>query len=495
MIQTQILFCVLFCQTFSLLKENKNKWGTFHENQVSILTNDNFGDFIANNRVVFVKFFTPWCGYCKAMASDYASLAKKMNNSPDGIPLTQVDCTTSRVVCDDNDIEGYPTLRLFIRGEMIKYKGHRTSQDIQKFIKEKTTWDIKEVKNESELIPIRNHKNAVLIYLQSENSEQLNIFKNASVLIEGVQFYWALADNLPSVLVTQRPLKGINILVYRDFDPEVKIMNSDSLVSFHELRKFIEEAEKPSVVEATEELVNDIFQNTKKTIFMFYTFSSDPLLPVFKDLSQMHQDTVLFVRVDKNKPEFSGIIDVLGVRQDATSVIICEPEGSSVLKYKMQAPFSDGQLFVFFDAYLKKSLPIYYRSEVIPLNDINVVQTIVGDNFEDRVLKSPQIIFLKIYSPACLHCKEIAPVFEALAVEFKSNSRIVFAEFNGRFNETPHLNIEFFPDFRLYIPGGKNEPVLFQGERSFEGLKNFIEKHLLRKIGTDRQTTGDTETL
>ena len=76
------------------------KWGVEVDEHVSVLTKDNFDDFVSKNPKVFVKFYAPWCGHCKAMAPAYSSLAKKMNEQEDGIPIAKVDATVEKELAE-----------------------------------------------------------------------------------------------------------------------------------------------------------------------------------------------------------------------------------------------------------------------------------------------------------------------------------------------------------------------------------------------------------
>jgi thiol-disulfide isomerase/thioredoxin len=62
------LLLASFCET--------GRWGHPVEENVTILTDKTFKEFIETHPKVFVKFYAPWCGHCKAMAPDYSKLAK-----------------------------------------------------------------------------------------------------------------------------------------------------------------------------------------------------------------------------------------------------------------------------------------------------------------------------------------------------------------------------------------------------------------------------------
>ena len=60
-----------------------------------------------------VKFYAPYCGYCKKMIPAYNKLAENLKELVD---VVAVDCTDSmnQDVCGKYRIEGYPTLKFFV---------------------------------------------------------------------------------------------------------------------------------------------------------------------------------------------------------------------------------------------------------------------------------------------------------------------------------------------------------------------------------------------
>ncbi|KAH0945787.1 hypothetical protein HN011_000786 [Eciton burchellii] len=84
----------------------------------------------------FVKFFAPWCGHCKRLASTWDELNKKFiaNNN---VNILKVDCTleVNKQLCDEQEVEGFPTLYLYRDGRKItEYDGSRNLDDLYEYV-------------------------------------------------------------------------------------------------------------------------------------------------------------------------------------------------------------------------------------------------------------------------------------------------------------------------------------------------------------------------
>eukprot|EP00270_Netrium_digitus_P017740 TRINITY_DN6592_c0_g1_i2.p1 TRINITY_DN6592_c0_g1~~TRINITY_DN6592_c0_g1_i2.p1 ORF type:complete len:149 (+),score=42.81 TRINITY_DN6592_c0_g1_i2:477-923(+) len=87
------------------------------------------------SKVFFVKFFTPWCGHCKRLAPTWEELGAKVERKD--ITISRVDCTASKELCGKKEIRGYPTLKVFFKGEEVsRYSGPRDVESLHTFIVE-----------------------------------------------------------------------------------------------------------------------------------------------------------------------------------------------------------------------------------------------------------------------------------------------------------------------------------------------------------------------
>ena len=97
----------------------------FAEDEVVVLTAENFDQIVNADKPVFVKFYAPWCGHCKALAPEYVKLAEEVKKNDLPFVIAEVDATVHGSLAQRYDVRGYPTLKFFINGIPINYEKER----------------------------------------------------------------------------------------------------------------------------------------------------------------------------------------------------------------------------------------------------------------------------------------------------------------------------------------------------------------------------------
>jgi len=82
---------------------------------VLVLGESNFDAALARNDEIMVEFYAPWCMHCKRLAPEYDIAAAQLKS--DNIQIGKVDCTKHNDLCKKYDVTGYPTLKIFVKGE------------------------------------------------------------------------------------------------------------------------------------------------------------------------------------------------------------------------------------------------------------------------------------------------------------------------------------------------------------------------------------------
>jgi len=103
------------------------------------LTTENFAEMVTG-KTVFIKFFAPWCGHCKAMAEDWAQLEEDFKDHKVAL-VGSVDCTAeeSADLCELFQVEGFPTLAWGDASAAEDYQGGRDYESLKEFADEYVT--------------------------------------------------------------------------------------------------------------------------------------------------------------------------------------------------------------------------------------------------------------------------------------------------------------------------------------------------------------------
>ena len=73
------------------------------------ITKDNLQDTIANNEIVIIDFWAPWCGPCKSFAPIYDAVSEKH----DDVVFAKVNTEDEQELAASFQIRSIPTLMIF----------------------------------------------------------------------------------------------------------------------------------------------------------------------------------------------------------------------------------------------------------------------------------------------------------------------------------------------------------------------------------------------
>jgi thioredoxin 1 len=82
------------------------------------LSSDEYDEFIAQNELVLVDYYTDWCGPCKMIAPHLEEMANEMPN----VKFAKLNCTTdpdAKKIAMSQGIKALPTFHLFRKNEKV----------------------------------------------------------------------------------------------------------------------------------------------------------------------------------------------------------------------------------------------------------------------------------------------------------------------------------------------------------------------------------------
>jgi len=107
---------------------------------VKTVVSKNFDEIVLDrSKHVFIEFYAPWCGHCKALAPLWEELGNEFADNED-VVIAQMDATANEVV--GVKVSSYPTLYYYSAGKKTgnsgkKYEGEREYDDLKAWIVEK----------------------------------------------------------------------------------------------------------------------------------------------------------------------------------------------------------------------------------------------------------------------------------------------------------------------------------------------------------------------
>jgi len=201
----------------------------------------------------------------------------------------------------------------------------------------------------------------------------------------------------------------------------------------------------------------------------------DPVLHV-QGLQDLTFNPVVFAQMPKASPAFK-ILDVVAAKHmDTVAFAHAEAAGvniSWIYDDKVVETYEGEGTVEDLEHWINKRLTI---SEDIPepvLSKDGEVTVVVGDTFEDIVLRPDKDVLLLAYAPWVGLSRKVFPVWNELSRKLAHVEHLVVAKIDGSRNLTPLLPSEGFPAIFLFRAGNQTA-IPFRGTKTVDELVDFL---------------------
>ncbi|KAK8550936.1 hypothetical protein V6N12_039615 [Hibiscus sabdariffa] len=395
----------------------------FNDKDVVVLTEGNFSDFIGNNKYVVIQFYAPWCGHSQALAPEYAAAATELKG--EGVVLAKVDATEEDELAQKYDVQGFPTVYLFVDGEHKPYPAAKNKEAI-------VTW-------------IKKYIGPGVF-----NGPESDELAAASKLFDDVSVYQTVNPDIAKLFQTDPQVKRpALVLVKREAE---KICHFDGQFVKTEISEFVTSNKLPLVT----------------------TFNRDTAPSIFESSITNHLISI-YVQVD-NEDSGRPVANFFGVSGDGPRILAyC---GIDARKFAMDGDVTLDNIKAFAEDFLEDRLKPYYKSGPIPETNDEDVKVVVANSFDEIVLDESKDVLLEIYAPWCAHCRSLEPIYKKLAKHLKGIDSLVIAKMDGTTNEHPRAKKAGFPTILFFPAGNKSsDPIKVNAERSVVAYYKFLKKH------------------
>ncbi|BAM41169.1 protein disulphide isomerase [Theileria orientalis strain Shintoku] len=485
------------------------------QDHVKALTDETFDKFISQHKLVMVKFYADWCVHCKSMAPEYAQAAKTLHEEKSEVVLAKVRNEEGQKLMEKYSVRGFPTVYFFKNGTELEFNGSRDAKGIVDWVKEMSKPGVTFLEDPSALPTdytyVLSYTNYTLADAESQNVSALyaKYLKESDKYRAYAKFYnlesthkdasswnkWRKTKEWEhwKTFSKKQPEwhKVVEALEKKEEEYKNKELKEEYVVyhpgeGYTRFEGSTEEELEKFLAAETLDLFSEIYQEN----YMFYLSSGLDLgwfcgtkedyekhKEVFRKVGRALRHQSTFVWVDSEK--FTTIKEVFVLTelpalayQTASGRYLLQPNTPSAGKTYSFSTFE--KVLEFYHDVKTGTVPKSVRSEEEPKDNTGPVKVVVGNTLE-KLFTEKKNVLLMIHAPHCQHCKSFLPVYEEFATTNKDNDSLIFASFNGDANESSvdEVNWEAFPTL-LYFKAGERVPVKFSGERTAEGLREFV---------------------
>ncbi|CAK82668.1 unnamed protein product (macronuclear) [Paramecium tetraurelia] len=429
------------------------------------LTRKNFQQAVDENSRLLVKFYIDTCGYCKKMKPVFIQLAGLLKEY--GFVLGEVNVHENKALSAKNNIKSYPTLKLFKNGVVQDFPNSSDSVELLfEFALQNAYDQITKLNTQDEIDLFLKRTNfAVLKYVNNNDDLQELVNENLGIkfgIVENPELqqahpskYTLYHKELPEPLNYNGEINGLLEWILKNGYPEVITLTEEEFVKA--------EREKISLIAVADVKNSQIHEH-------------------FKTLTKQYKNQIRFVLIDPNSKlpnkRFQYLIKKKAVAKNAIYFYNYETNKTNTIELVGDSLETLKKLIgtvIIESSIQQEAKPVDSGAFFQGDGQVHVLTTA---NFKHQVYDNPNHVFVKIYAPWCGHCKKLAPAYEELAQQLNRKD-IVIAEVDFTADRIEGIEIEGYPTLLFFkTEGGQKKKIEFSGERTAEGMKNFILKSL-----------------
>ena len=448
------------------------------DENVVILTDYYFNEFINNNDYVFVKFYAPWCGHCQQMAPALAQAATSLAKKGSQVKIAKVDCTEEFQTCKTMGINGYPTMSFFYKADRIEYTGSRNAQDLENWLTKKTIFPSKLVNTIDEIEQIKNSNEVVLVYF---GEADLNIFITFAMSYEHAVY----VHTNSSFLREHYKANEDSVVLFKNFDElrnDLPILNS-----VQALKTFVENRTVPSVINYDSRYERFIYGNLPVLVAFFEKTdsSANSINEILTDYSKRLKGRYMVVKssIIGNQKNFA---DSIGIREKhLPAILIIQSTNRGLNKYIMDKSLTidSNNVRKFIADFQTNSLPKFIKSEDVPEYQPNPVIKVVALTFDSIVKDPTKDVLIEFMAPWCGHCQRLAPILNQLGIALETSKNHIVANIDATMNEVEY-QITGYPTIMFFPANNKHSPITYvrNNNDTVDDFLKFITQHSFNKI-------------
>ncbi|KAH7547907.1 hypothetical protein JRO89_XS14G0035700 [Xanthoceras sorbifolium] len=301
--------------------DDNQLWPVIVGNDVVVLTEKNFTEFVDKNRCVMVMFYAPCCyrSMIQTQAPEFAGAAKLLKGEA---VFAMVDASAERGLTMKYRIPAYPTIHFFVDGVkkfLYDVTNVMKSDAMAAWVKRKMTIGIYNITTMKEAVRIRiSESKLVLGFLDSLEDSDSEELAAASKLQSDVVFYRTASADVAQLFFIDPQIKRPALI----FMLPGKYYRFDCQFTRFAIADFVSTRKDPSVITFTYKDYKSIFENPLKQLWLFTSKNCSEVICTFEAAAKAFRGKLLFVQVYlENGSSLDRLAYEFGITEDAPRVV------------------------------------------------------------------------------------------------------------------------------------------------------------------------------
>lgn len=457
------------------------------ESDVVELTSANFDEVVQNTPNILVEFYAPWCGHCKNLAPEYEKAATELKAK--GVTLAKIDGSAEQAIAQQYGIKGFPTLFYFKSFEQgkIEYDGERTAAGIVNWCLKKSLPPV------TVLATAEAHKDfigqdgtQIVAFLDTE-SEEYKAYEAAAKDGRSDEFQFGVVSDA-EVRKALGVESGVKMYKYEE------VLSFEGAVEKEAVVTWVLTNGYPAIQVLTNNIFKRAFKDKTPVVVVFPGAEADTTetLNQYTEVAKGFSTKVIFTIAESAQHQLAERWGASGKKFPTAILITFKESGNpKLIALDETVEVNPEEVKTFVADGLEGKAKAFRKSEEVPAEQAEGAFVLVGKNFEEVVFDEKKDVLVEFYAPWCGHCKKLAPIYDQLAEAFDQVPSVLIAKIDATANGYPDVvDVNGFPTLYFFPANNKNTPVLYEGDRSFESLRNFVLQH--KAIEFDETIVGIT---
>ncbi|ORX80283.1 protein disulfide isomerase [Basidiobolus meristosporus CBS 931.73] len=449
------------------------------DSDVLSLTKDSFRSVVDPEKLMLVEFFAPWCGHCKNLAPEYEQAATILKEQD--VKLAKIDCTVEMDLCQEFDVTGYPTLKVFREGSPSEYNGPRKADGIVSYMKKQSLPALSDITLDS-IDTFKDSDNVVIIgFFSSNDSEEYKVLREIADELRDDYLFGATVDK---DALKKFDVKEPGVILFKKFDDGKEVY--DGAITIESLKKFIKSNSVPLLDDIGPENYFTYIESGLPLSYIFYSNEEErnKLKTEISPIAKEHKGKINFVFIDAEK--YPTHADSLNLKSEWPAFAIQNPDTNAKYPFDQSKEINNANIGEFVKSFLAGDIQPSIKSEPVPEKNDGDVKLVVATEFEKIVNDQDKDVLVEFYAPWCGHCKNLAPIYEKLGATYSAHKdKIVIAKMDATANDLPigtDFQIQGFPTIKLFKAGKDKEVVDYEGDRTEASFVEFLSNHAVNKV-------------